>query len=150
MSQAMIRTIRLPLVSAIVLPLFASLGCTGGGGDSSSGVLGTLLNTARKSTVMVRVVNETTANIEVELRVDGALKVLPTCTALQRVCDYVLTTCPSVIEVMQETRRDDDENFMGGRNFEGNSDFTFTSGEFECGDTLILQFSEDEASAQAV
>jgi len=39
---------------------------------------------------------------------------------------------------------------MGGRNFESNPDFIFTGGEFQCGDTLIFQFSETHASAQAM
>lgn len=147
MSFATIRPFRLPLV-VLTLPLLAGLGCTGGGGDVSGGVLGTLLSTARKNSVTVRVVNETIYSLEVELRVDGQLKFLPPCTSTQRICDYLLTTCPSLIEVLQESRRNTDEAFMGGRNFEGNPEFTFTSDEFDCGDTLILQFSETQASAQ--
>lgn len=150
MSHVMIRPSRSAVISACVLALLAGAGCTGSGGDSGTGILGGLLNAARRNLIMVRVVNETTSNMEVELRVDGATKILPICTALQRTCDYVLTTCPGLIEVVQETRLDDDENFTGGRNFEGNPDFTFTSGEFECGDTLILQFSDTQASAQAI
>lgn len=142
---------RLLLGSALVLTLLAAVGCTGGGGDPTNAILGTVANAARQNTLLIRVVNATTSTVETTIRVDGQIKLLPACSPTQRVCDFFLTKCPSMVELIEETRRDPvTEAFMGGRNFESNPDFIFTDDEFDCSATLIFQFSESQASAQAM
>lgn len=148
MSNRMLRACRMTVLPLSGLLIATGLACTGNGATNT--VLGVVANTLRTNTLMIRVVNDTTSDVEVELRVDGVMKLLPPCTALQQACDYVLTTCPQVVEVIQETRRDTNGVFMGGRNFESNPDFTFGPGEFSCGNTIILQFSDTVAYAQAI
>jgi len=139
---------RLLTLSVPLTLVLAGAGCTGDGTMNSA--LGVILNTTKQHTLLVRVVNNTQSDLEVDIRVDGEIKQLPLCTALQQTCDYILSSCPTTIEVIQETRRNADGQFMGGRNFETNPAFIFTQGEFECGDTLLLEFSVNSASAQAL
>ncbi|MBI4579476.1 MAG: hypothetical protein HY718_07230 [Planctomycetes bacterium] len=134
---------------ALGLPPAGIASCTGTGANVTSGVLGSIVNIAKSSALIVRVVNGTDADLEVTIRVDGDTKVLPACSALQRTCDYVLTTCPGIIELLQEVRRDDNEVFVGGRNFEGDAAFIFQQGDYQCGGTIIYQFTDTNASALA-
>jgi hypothetical protein len=138
------------MLLALALPTLAGLACTGGGSDINSGVLGQILDSARSTTVLIRVVNQTTSDLTATINVDGVEKVLPICTSVQSICDYLLATCPTTIALVQEVRQDANEDFTGGRNFEGNPDFTFTNGEFNCGGTIIFQFSDTQASATAM
>lgn len=150
MSKGIFRAGRMMVLSSILagVALLGGWACTGNAGVNT--VLGTISNTAKQNTLMVRVVNHTSYDVEVEIRVDGDLKVLPLCTAMQGTCDYVLVECPGVVEILQESRYDSEELFMGGRNFEANPAFIFTQDQFDCGDTILLQFSETSASAQAL
>lgn len=139
---------RLPALAAsiLVLPLLSLVSCTGGGTNST--ILDTINRTVKKNTLTIRIANDTTSSVSADIRVDGVIKTLPACTPIQRTCEYILATCPQVVELLQETRVDANDVFTGGRNFEGNPEFTFTSGEFQCGDMIMFQFSETEATAQ--
>ena len=103
-----------------------------------------------KESVFIRIVNRSGEfTQEVQLRVDNQLVTLPACapTTSGTVCDSILSTCPTTIEVVSETRLDKDLHFAGGRSFNGNEAYIFRQGEFECGATIVLEFTDTEAKA---
>lgn len=142
------------LASVVGLNVMAAgllaIGCTGVIDNSGTNQVLDTIEAARENSFIVRVVNETGSNLVVEALVDGVTTNFGTCTPTQQVCDYLLTPCPQTIEIVQERRLDLNGNFAGGRNFQGNPDFIFTSGEFTCGSYLILQFSDTGALADTI
>ncbi len=127
--------------------LAAGLGCTGFS-LTDKGV-GVIINEAVNSTLIVRVINGTTANVQTTIRVDGEIKELPICSVTQRTCDYLLAYCPATVELISEARYDAADLYVGGRNFEGSEGYTFTNGEFSCGGQVIYEFNEKAATALA-
>lgn|GEM_PF-2654234 len=102
-----------------------------------------------KDSVFIRIANRGESTQEIQIRVDGELKTLPQCAPgnLSDPCDSVISECPETIELVQETRYDLDGGFAGGRSFNGNEDFIFRRGEFECGATIFLEFTDTTATA---
>lgn len=148
MLHRLVKSKRILLGGLTGLALLAITACTGSfGGSAISGALSDIIDAARSNTVFIRVGNSTGWDVEVVLRVDGVLKTLPACQATEGICDYVLTSCPLTIELLQERRMDSRGIFRGGSDFEGDPDFTFTSDEFECGSLILFEFSETTASA---
>lgn len=148
MPHRLVTVQRILLCSLAGLALLAGLACTGSfGGSPISGPLTDIIDAARGTTALIRVGNSTGWDLQLRLRVDGVEKTLPTCAATQGTCDYLLSTCPQTIELLQERQLDSRGVFRGGRDFEGDPDFTFTAGEFECGSMILYEFSETTATA---
>lgn len=99
--------------------------------------------------VIVEVVNQTTNDIQVDFTIDGLPQTV-TCTTLQQVCPVTLPACPAEVRAVEQRSLDAQGRFVGGRLFNGNEAFSFTSGEFNCESVLIYKFTESGASAFAI
>ena len=102
---------------------------------------------AYKNSIFLRIANRGQWQQQVQLRVDGRLVTLPRCDANGATpCDSILSTCPETIELVQETRFDANGGFAGGRSFNGNEAYIFHRGEFECGATILFEFTDTSAT----
>lgn len=133
-------------VTGVVLSLMLA-GCTGTSLFQAG--INTLIDSAKSTTLILRVINGTTADIQVTVRVDGVDKELPLCTSIQGTCDYVLSSCPNSVELIQEARYNAADEYVGGRNFEGNADYSFVQGDFQCGGQVIYEFNDSSATGMA-
>jgi hypothetical protein len=102
-----------------------------------------------KESIFLRIINKGDSTQEIQIRVDDELITLPQCAPATGsvVCDSVITDCPTTIELVQETRFDLDGGFAGGRSFDGNEEFIFRRGEFECGASIVFEFTDTTATA---
>lgn len=93
-------------------------------------------------TVMIRIVNESGYDAELDMLIDDVQYRL-TCEATQVVCDTVLDACPEVVEPVVERRLDEEGVLMGGRRFNSNEVFIFRQAddEFSCGSTLLYKLN---------
>ena len=91
-------------------------------------------------TVRIRIVNQSSSMLELEMSVDGELHTL-TCSS-QDICETALGFCPEVIELVSERRFDSGGTFLGGKDFEDAEVFTITRDKFECNETVIFRFTE--------
>ena len=105
-----------------------------------------VLGTVNPQVLRIEVVNQTINDVQLDLTVDGTPQTI-TCSAFIQVCDLTLTTCPSNITAVQQRSLDSSGRFVGGRNFNGNAAFTFTTGEFKCDSTIVYKFTETDATA---
>ncbi len=98
--------------------------------------------------VVIRTINQTGANLELELLVDGLPQTI-FCTAVLELCDTPLPACPTTVETVQQRLLDPQGRFLGGRNFDGAPNWIFNAGEgeFKCGDTIIYKFTDRDAEA---
>jgi hypothetical protein len=133
---------------AVALPALAGMACTGGGSDLVTGQIGTIINNAKRNTLTIQVSNSTVNDVQIVLRADGDLKTLPTCTFAQKSCNYTLLTCPAEVEILAENQLNADEQFVTGLNFEGNADYTFQAGQYQCGGQILIQVTPTEVNAQ--
>jgi hypothetical protein len=131
-----------------MLALIAA-GCTGSWSDLTSVSITELLDAATNTTLIVRVVNGTEGDVITTIRVDGVVKELPVCTTTQRTCDYLLSSCPNSVELIQEAEYNDDDVYTGGRTFEGVAGYSFVNGDFTCGGSVVYEFNDTTASALA-
>jgi hypothetical protein len=125
--------------------------CIGAGCTSSfnpNSEIDDLINTFKESTLLIRVVNQTGSTVQLTFDIDGSAKTLSNCSASE-VCDYLLQTCPGRIALLEERRFNQDGGFAGSRFFGDNQAFTFETGEFTCGATIIYELSNTGASASA-
>ncbi len=133
--------------SALVISLILALACSPQ--TSPQAILAEQIQAAFgqiPDPINVRVVNQTSSNVELDILVDGA-PVRISCSIIQGVCDQPLLPCPQTVEAVQERLLNDQGQFTGGRNFNGSPDFTFTGGEISCGSVIIYQFTDTTASA---
>lgn len=72
-----------------------------------------------------------------------------TCRADEVVCDLSLDKCPVRIEAFQERQYDTLGRFQGSRDLDGNPDFIFEEGDYECGGFVVYLFSETQALTYA-
>ncbi|HOB75784.1 MAG TPA: hypothetical protein PKG54_14805 [Phycisphaerae bacterium] len=100
-------------------------------------------------TMRVLLVNQTEATIELDLLVDDALTTVA-CTPTEARCEFTPPTCPAKIEAVQERRLDPQGAYMGGRNFDENPDFIFTSDDLGCDATIVFTFTEDHTRVNAL
>ena len=129
------------------LPVLACLACTGGGTDLAAGSIGTIINNAKKNTFFITVGNSTTNQVQLTLRVDGVDKTLIPCPAA-KTYTYALSSCPNQIELIQEVELGPAGEFMSGRNFEGNANFRFQLGQYECGGQILFQVTDTGITVQ--
>ena len=138
------RSLSRMILPALLGPGLAGLtGCNPGGGleavllaQSPQGL--SLGFTTDK--VLIEVVNKTDALVELDLLVDG-LPFTIACTNVEGGCDLLLEECPERIEFTEQRVIDEFGGFLGGWEFNGSDNFIYDRGEFECGDTLLLEFS---------
>lgn len=147
------RTVRLFSLTAVVLLLVSSAGCGGSAApfvnqvlDSQILDLGGIIigNTSR-----IQLINTTESDIELDVLVDGTLVTIE-CSAADRRCAYTPTICPLTIETVQERRLSPQGVYTGGRNFNGNTAFTFESTEFDCQSVIVYTFTEDTTTAEVL
>jgi len=140
---------RLAVVRCIALSSFVAAGMVVWTGcPSPNNVLRDLAGEVLdSSTLNIRIVNQSEGKTEeLDLRIDGALRTF-TCDADAQICNFSLGAVPSRVEAVEERRLDDEGAFTGGRDFEGQSEFTFTQDDFQAGSTIVYQLGEDSASA---
>lgn len=143
-----LRVMALSVLALSVLALVPA-GCTGFGNSGLPGVdLGDIVNDAQENTLKIRVVNSTNADMQLTLRVDGENKLL-SCTDAQGTCNFTLTNCPTIVELVRETRTNTAGEFVGGRSFEGVDGYSFVQGEFTCSGQISFNFTTTNATAQA-
>lgn len=146
----LVRLMAVPAILAVVLPLLA--GCFDNGSAAFNDFINTLAGGASlpqldPSTVTVRVINESGYNSTFEFMVDGVSQTI-TCTKTQKLCEQFLNPCPTTIEPVKQSLLDPTSGgFVGGTVFTGRPEYTFTRGQFECGDTILFQFSSAQITA---
>lgn len=135
------------------LVLIAAAGCGTVSGSAINDIIDAQLRlqdpTLAIDTTRILLVNQTEATIELDLLVDNAL-ITVGCTPEEARCEYTPPTCPTSIEAVQERRLDALGAYLGGRNFNKNPKFTFTSDEFACDSTIVFTFSEDFTKVDAL
>ena len=140
----------------VLLGLVLTLGCGQSGVNTIiSSEISTALQQLDQNSVTLRLINQSESgyNLELTLSVDGTQQTFE-CVAdngiTGGVCDFPLTPCPQTVQGIQEQMLDSNGRFVGGRNLTNSQDFTFTRGEFQCGDALIYQFTDRTAEASAL
>ena len=131
---------------------------TGCGGASPSNVsdlisrLGVDLDIGAEATgLTIRIVNLSAGlTEELYVRVNGVPRTFTCEPEVVGVCDSVLAELPSLLEVVEERRVDEEGAYWGGRHLEGQPGFTFTRNDFQPGSIILFQLSEEEASAQVL
>jgi hypothetical protein len=111
-----------------------------------SGALGAIT----KDYVLIRVVNQTGSDLQLDYKIDGIAQATLSCSAIQEVCDRIVTTCPQSIEATQQRTLDAQGRFVGGRNFNGSDAFSFTGDELSCDSVVLYKFTPTDATAQVI
>ncbi len=94
------------------------------------------------TTVTIRLINQTNdLTEELDVRIDGDLRTF-TCTAEEGISNTVLEAFPSLVEAVEERRFDAMGGYRGGRDFEGEDEFTLTRADFEPGSIIVFRLSE--------
>jgi hypothetical protein len=96
--------------------------------------------------VIVRVINQTNNDIELDLLVDNVGQTVD-CSAALQVCDLVLSNCPQDIRAVEQRSLDPQGRFVGGRFFNDTDAFNFGPGEFDCQSVIVYKFTEGGAEA---
>ena len=96
--------------------------------------------------VTIRIINKSGIREELDLLVDNEPTTIY-CESGTSIADWVISPCPSRIELVQERRVDEMGNWKGARNFGGLEEYIFTGEEFECGSYLLLELSDTETKA---
>lgn len=139
-----------PVILALALPLLA--GCINSGDSAFNDFINTLaggraLPQLDPTTVTVRVINESGYNSTFEFKVDGVSQTI-TCTKTQKLCEAFYNPCPTTIEPIKQSLLDTTTNsFVGGTVFTGRPEYTFTRGQFECGNTILFEFNGAQITA---
>ena len=92
------------------------------------------------TTVALRIVNQSSAELTLEVLVDDEMQTL-TCSS-QDICEFPLELCPEVIELVSERRFDSRGTFLGGQNFTDAAAYRLTRDDFQCHETVIFRFTE--------
>lgn len=142
--------VAVPAILVVVLPLLA--GCYSSGDAAFDDFINTLAGGAPlpqldPTTVTVRVINESGYDSTFEYKVDGVTQTI-TCTKAEKLCEQFHNPCPTTIEPVRQSLLDPTSgSFVGGTVFTGRPEYTFTQGQFECGDTILFQFDSAQITA---
>jgi hypothetical protein len=120
----------------------------GGLGSWMSALFGSTDVPAAQDTVAIRVINQTSAVLTLEVLVDNERQTY-TCSS-QGVYEFQLGRCPEVVEAVSEREFEPDGTFLGGRDFTGSAAFRLTRDDFECGETIIFRFTESSAEVMVL
>jgi len=141
-------------LTGLIMISLAGCGTSISAGDFSQTLIGVLAQ-LNPNQVTIRIINQTSDDIELDVLVDGNLQLLE-CVGDRGICDFPLQICPQTVEAVEERRFNSEDQFAGGRIFNQNAYFTFTQDgqngtqRFDCGDVIIFQFSDNDAVATAM
>jgi hypothetical protein len=140
---------RLAAGGAGLLGCLLMAGCGGSPvNEAISGQIERAIGTLSPPTLQVRIINQDIHIKEVELLADGTMFRL-SCSPEQQVCDFLMPTCPSYVELIQERQFNDQGWYLGGRLFHGQYIY-HNPGDFTCGSVLILKFSDLQLEAMVL
>ncbi len=140
-----------PVVLGVAL-IVVFLGCNGPGSATAvlSSQIQNSLNQLTKNSLALRVINQASNTEAFDLLIDGASQTVSCDTVLQ-VCDTFLSFCPQTVETVRERKLDSKGNFLGGRDFNGAAEWTFTQGtDFQCGQTIIFKATDTTVTHQVL
>ena len=139
-----------PAILALALPVLA--GCISNSNAAFDDFINSLaggnaLPQLDPTTVTVRVINESGYDSTFEYKVDGVSQTI-SCTKAQKLCESFHNPCPTTIEPVKQSLLDPTtSSFVGGTVFTGRPEYTFTRGQFECGDTILFEFKGAQITA---
>jgi len=131
------------------LSIFPLAGC-GGANVLLSDVVGELVDTTGRQTLLIKVINDLGLTsetglgqpAEVDLRIDGLLTTVR-CEAGAAMSKVVLAECPLMVQVVHDRVYGPDDEVLRERNYEGVDGFVLTREHFDCGAVLMLWVRED-------
>ncbi len=100
-------------------------------------------------TATIHIINNTELTIELDVLLDSTLVTI-TCTAEEGRCSYLPTTCPQLVQAVEERRFTVAGVYTGGRFFSGNAAYTFDNTEFDCQSVIVFTVNNDNTIAQVL